>query len=154
MRNWSIAALALSLSLLAAPTFAQSPPLVVTESKHSVKVTIDRLVKALGDRGIAVVARVDHAAGAKAAGMELAPTEVVIFGNPKLGTPLMKAAPEVAIDLPMRVVAWQDKAGKVWIGYTPPEALKARYGLTGVDEVIKAMTGALGGLTAGAAKSN
>ena len=154
MRNLSMAMLVLALSVLPAAAQAQSPPLVVKESRHSVKTTLDRLVKALGERGIGVVARVDHAAGAKAAGMELPPTEIVIFGNPKLGTPLMKANPQVAIDLPMRVVAWQDKAGKVWIGYTPPETLKARYGLTGVDEALKAMAGALEGLTAGAAKAD
>lgn len=148
-----LALIAIALVTTVTAVAAQAPPLVMKESRHSVKVTLDRLVKALGERGIGVVARVDHAAGAKAAGMELPPTEVVIFGNPKLGTPLMKANPEVAIDLPMRVVAWQDKAGKVWIGYTPPETLKARYGITGADAVLKAMTGALEGLTAGAAKA-
>ena len=126
--------------------------LVVKESRLTVKETIDKLVKTLDEKGIKIVARVDHAAAAKAAGMELAPTEVVLFGNPKLGTPLMQSNPHIAIDLPMRVVAWQDKAGKTWIGYTSPAALKARYGIEGRDEQFNAMAGALEAFTKAASE--
>src|SRR5688572_7458908 len=84
-------------------------------SKYSVKETVDRLTAALKDKGITPVARVDHAAAAKGAGLELRPTEVLLFGNPKLGTPLMQANRRVAIDLPMKVLVWEDDAGKVWI---------------------------------------
>ena len=138
--------------LLAVPAVAADSVLVVRQSRQPVKETIDTLVKALEGKGIKAVARVDHAAGAKSAGMELLPTEVVFFGNPKLGTPLMQANPEIAIDLPMRVVAWQDKAGKVWIGYTSTAALKARYGIAGRDDVFDAMAGALEAFTKAAAE--
>jgi uncharacterized protein (DUF302 family) len=130
--------------LCTGPAVAEN--LVTIESKLSVKDSLDRLASTLEQRGIKVAARVDHAAGAKAAGMELAPTEVIMFGNPKLGTPLMQANPAIGIDLPMKVLAWQDKSGKVWIGYTAPETLKARYGISGQDETFKAMTGAIDGL--------
>jgi uncharacterized protein (DUF302 family) len=75
--------------------------------------------------------------------MELPPTEVLMFGNPKLGTPLMQSNPKIGVDLPMKMLAWQDKTGKVWLGYAAPDALKARYGINDRDEAFKAMTAAL-----------
>ena len=142
----------LALSLFAAPALAQDTVLTVRESALSAKDTLDKLTKVLDEKGIKVVARVDHAAGAKAAGLDLLPTEVVFFGNPKLGTPLMQSNPHIAIDLPMRVVAWTDKAGKTWIGYTSAEVLKARYGIKDKDEAFKAMSGALDAFTSAASK--
>jgi len=138
-------ALALPLSASAAEELATKP------SKHSVKETLDRLTAALEEKGITPLARVDHAAAAKAAGLALRPTEVLFFGNSKLGTPLMQANRHIAIDLPLRVLAWEDDAGKVWIGYTRPETLKVRYKIEGRDEVLKAMTGALEGFISTAA---
>jgi uncharacterized protein (DUF302 family) len=137
---------ATALLLLLSATSALSEQLVALESKYNVKETLDRLSAELDKRGIKVAARIDHAAGAKAVGMELPPIEILMFGNPKLGTPLMQSAPAIGIDLPMKVLAWQDKAGKVWIGYTAPEALKARHGISDRDEVFKAMAAALNGL--------
>jgi uncharacterized protein (DUF302 family) len=125
--------------------------LTVKSSKHSVKETVDRLTAALKGKGITPVARVDHAAAAKGAGLQLRPTEVLLFGNPKLGTPLMQANRHVAIDLPMRVLVWEDDAGKVWIGYTPAETLKMRYKIDGRDDVLKTMAGALEAFTRAAA---
>jgi uncharacterized protein (DUF302 family) len=119
-------------------------------SKYGVKETADRLAAALKDKGITPVARVDHAAAAKAAGLDLKATEVLLFGNPKLGTPLMQANRDIAIDLPMKVLVWEDDAGKVWIAYTHPETLKARYKIQGRDEVLKAMAGALDAFTGAA----
>ena len=145
-------AIALALTLLASPAFAADSSLITRPSKFPVKETADRLVKALEDKGLKVAARVDHAAGAKAAGMDMAPAEVVMFGNPKLGTPLMKANPDIAIDLPMRVLIWTDAAGKVLVGYTAPEVLKARYGITGQDDAFKTMGGALEAFTKAAAE--
>ena len=127
--------------------------LVVKESTRSVKETADALAQALESKGIKLVARVDHAAGAKSAGLEMASSEVLMFGNPKLGTPLMQANPEIGADLPMKVLIWQDAGGKVKIGYTAPDTLKARYGIAGKDEVFAAMGKALDGLTATAAGS-
>jgi uncharacterized protein (DUF302 family) len=140
-----VMALALLLPARAADELTMKP------SKHPVKETVDRLTAALKDKGIAPVARVDHAAAAKAAGLELKPTEVLLFGNPRLGTPLMQASRHIAIDLPMKVLVWEDDAGKVWIGYTPPETLKARYKIDGKDEVLKTMAGALEAFTSAAA---
>lgn len=137
---------AAAILLLAFTHSALADKLVTIESKHNVKETLDRLTATLDQRGIKPVARVDHAAGAKAVGMDLPPTELLIFGNPKLGTPLMQSNPEIAVDLPMKVLAWQDKAGKVWVAYTAPDALKTRYGITDRDEVFAAMSAALQGL--------
>ena len=140
-----LTALALSLPASAADE------LTVKASKYSVKETLDRLTAALKDKGITPVARVDHAAAAKGAGLELKPTEVLLFGNPRLGTPLMQASPHVAIDLPMKVLAWEDGAGKVWIGYTSTDTLKARYKIEGRDDVLRAMAAALEAFTNAAA---
>ena len=117
--------------------------LTIKSSKYSVKETVDRLAAALKDKGITPVARVDHAAAAKGVGQELKPTEVLLFGNPKLGTPLMQTNRHVAIDLPMKVLVWEDDASKLWIGYTAPETLKRRYQIEGRDDVLKTMAGAL-----------
>lgn len=136
------------------PVQAQQGLLTAIESKASVKDTADRLVKALEEKGIKVAARMDHAAAAKGSGLDMLPTEVVMFGNPKLGTPLMLANPEVAIDLPMKMLVWQDKAGKVWVGYVAAEILKARHALVGNDDGIKAMSGALAAFAKAAAGVN
>lgn len=145
-----LAALLLAATAFASPAHA-GDELVVKDSTRSVKETIDALAAALAEKGIKVVARVDHAAGAKAAGLELPPSELIIFGNPKLGTPLLQAQPTIGLDLPMKVLAWQDANGKVKIAYTAPAALVARHGITGKDDVVGAMTKALGGLTGAAA---
>jgi uncharacterized protein (DUF302 family) len=148
MRILAAVLLALALPLAA----GSAEELATRQSKYSVKETLDRLSAALKDKGITPVARVDHAAAARAAGLDLRPTEVLFFGNPKLGTPLMQANRHIAIDLPMRVLAWEDDTGKVWIGYTRLETLKARYKVEGRDEAFKAMAGALEGFTSGATK--
>ena len=103
--------------ILAAPALsvtanAADGELVIRESKYSVKETIDRLAKELASKGVKVAARIDHSAGAKSVGMELKPAEVLVFGNPKLGTPLMQTAPMIGLDLPMKMLAWQDANGK------------------------------------------
>ena len=124
------------------------------KSKYSVKETIDRLASTLEKKGIRVMARVNHAAGAKSAGLDLKPTELLIFGNPKLGTPLMQTNRMIALDLPMKVLAWEDDKGKVHVAYTTPAALAKRHGVDGRDEIIAKMTKALAGLTAAAAGAN
>lgn len=138
--------LILAASMLVSAGAAQAEQLVARESRFGVKETTDRLSAEIEKRGMKVAARIDHAAGAKAVGMELPPTEVVMFGNPKLGTPLMMSAPSIGIDLPMRIIAWQDKAGKVWVGYTAVDALKGRHGITDRDEIFETMGAALDSL--------
>ena len=136
---------------LALPASA-ADELTIKPSKYPVKETLDHLTVALKDKGITPIARIDHAAAAKASGLELKPIEVLLFGNPKLGTPLMQANPHIAIDLPMRVLAWEDGDGKVWIGYTTPATLKTRYKIDGLDDILRAMAGALEAFTSAATK--
>lgn len=142
MRTFSTGLVALTLMTAAAAAQA----ITAMESKFTVKDTADRLAAELDKRGVKVASRIDHAAGAKAVGLDMPPTEVIMFGNPKLGTPLMLAQPSVAIELPMKMLIWQDKAGKVWVGYTAPSSLKERHQIAGQDEPLKMMAGALDGL--------
>ena len=106
--------------------------LISIESKHSVKDTIDRLEAALVTKGITVFARIDHAAGAASVKMSLKPTELLIFGNPKSGTPLMQIKQIIGLDLPLKVLGWQDAVGRVWLSYNDPRWLARRYEI-GVD---------------------
>jgi uncharacterized protein (DUF302 family) len=103
--------------------------LITIASKHSVKETLDRLETALKAAGITIFARVDHSGGAESVGMPLRPTELLIFGNPKGGTPLMQANQTIGLDLPLRVLAWEDAEGKVHLTYNDIDWLATRYGL-------------------------
>ena len=103
--------------------------LITIRSQGSVKATIDRLEASLRESGVSIFARIDHRAGAISAGMSLRPTEVLIFGNPKAGTPLMQAKQTIGIDLPLKVLAWEDASGNVWITYNDPAWLAARHSL-------------------------
>ena len=108
-------------------------------SKYSVVETLDRVESVLRTKGITVFARVDHSGEAEKVGLKMRPTQLLIFGNPKGGTPVMVAAPLAAIDLPLKALAWQDDDGKVWLSYNDPEFLEKRFGLT--DEQIKTISG-------------
>ena len=118
--------------------------LVTLQSAHSVDETADRLVKVLNKKGMTVFTRIDHAAGAAKVDKNLRPTQVVIFGNPKVGTPLMKCAQSIAIDLPQKALIHEDAAGKVWYSYNDPAYLANRHSLSGCEEVLKKVSGALG----------
>ena len=98
-------------------------------SKHSVDETLGRLQAILQVKGIAVFALIDHSGEAEKVGMKMRPTKLLIFGNPKGGTPLMLAAPSIAIDLPLKILVWEDSNGKVWISYNSPAYLQARHNL-------------------------
>ena len=114
--------------------------LIVRLSRHEPKETMDRLVAAVTARGAAVVARIDHAAAAATVGLALAPTEVLIFGNPKAGTPLMQAAQTIGIDLPLRALVWRDASGATHVGYNDPRWLARRHGAeVGNEAILKAM---------------
>ena len=130
---------------LGATTMAENG-LITLPSVHGVKESIDRLEADVKSKGMTVFARIDHAAGAQAAGLTLRPTELLIFGNAKAGTPLMQSHQTIGIDLPLKVLAWQDAAGKVWMSYNEPGWLAARHGdqLRG-GEVAKQMVVALAG---------
>ena len=117
----------LFLLCLALPAFA-ADGLLAVESKRGAKETMDRLESVVKERGLNVFARIDHAAGAAKIGKTLRPTEVLIFGNPQGGTPLMECAQSAGIELPLKALVWQDEAGRVWIGYNDPAYLAARHG--------------------------
>jgi uncharacterized protein (DUF302 family) len=148
----------LGLSVLCAPLLvsAQSAPIstptsaatsastiVSKASKYSVPETIDRLEKIAKAKGLTIFARIDHSGEAEKAGLKMRPTQLLILGNPKGGTPLMNASPSIAIDLPLKALAWQDADGKVWLGYNSPDFLKQRHNLP--DDMVK-VVGAIGGL--------
>jgi len=119
---------------------------VVKTSPHSVPLTVAKLSSAIEGAGAGVAAVVDHAAAAKKAGMELPPTTLVIFGNPRLGTPLMQENRQIGIDLPMRVLVWQD-GDTTRIGYLTSESMASSYGIAADHASIQKMTGALDKLT-------
>lgn len=126
--------------------------LITIPSAHSVKDTIDRIEADVKSKGMTIFARIDHAAGAKEADMTLAPTLLLVFGNAKAGTPLMQGDQRIGIDLPLKVLAWQDAAGKTWLTYIDPNWLAQRHGLgREVEQTIKAMTAALAALAKQAA---
>ncbi len=131
-------------TLLVAMHVQAADGLVTVKSSHDVKATADKLESVLKEKGMTVMARVNHQQGAEKAGLELRPTEVVIFGNPRVGTPLMQCAQSVAIDLPQRALIWEDASGEVWLGYNDPQYLKSRHGIEGCDEVLEKVSGALG----------
>ena len=113
-------------------------------SEHDAKQSVDRLVAEIEAKGMTVFARVDHAAGAAAEGIPLRPTELVIFGNAKAGTPLMQADQAIGIDLPLKALVYQDAQRIVWLSYNDPMWLVRRHGLgAALDPIANAMAGAL-----------
>ena len=113
-------------------------------SSYEPKDTMDRFEAALKAQGLTIFARIDHAAGAAEAGLPLRPTELLIFGNAKSGTPLMQADQAVGIDLPLKALVWQDASGKTWLSYNDPAWMAKRHGLgNAVDATIAAMAGLL-----------
>jgi uncharacterized protein (DUF302 family) len=120
--------------------------LVAVKSAHGVKDTIDRLASDVTAKGLTVFARIDHAQGAHEAGLALRPTELLIFGNAKGGTPLMQSRQTIGIDLPLKALAFEDTDGTVWLCYNDPAWLAARHGVV-AGEVTKAMATALAAAT-------
>jgi len=103
--------------------------IVSKASKHSVEQTVEALQNILKSKGVAVFALIDHSGEAEKVGLKMRPTKLLIFGNPKAGTPLMLASPSSAIDLPLKILVWEDAQGKVWVSYNSPEYLRERHGL-------------------------
>ncbi|MBV9561899.1 MAG: DUF302 domain-containing protein [Bradyrhizobium sp.] len=110
--------------------------LTTIRSSNGPKLTADRLAAEVESKGLTLFARIDHAAGASAAGLELRPTEVLIFGNAKGGTPLMQAAQTMGIDLPLKALVWQDAAGVTFLSYNDPAWLAKRHGGGGAHETV------------------
>jgi uncharacterized protein (DUF302 family) len=117
--------------------------LLQVASRYTVDETVNRLESVLAERGVRVFALIDHSGEAEKIGMKMRPTKLVIFGNPKGGTPAMVAAPTLAIDLPLKALVWEDEGGKVWVSYNSPEYLQQRHGFP--EDLIKniAVAGAL-----------
>ena len=111
------------------------PGIISVKSLHSVKESMNRLQEILLSKGITVFTRIDQQAEAQKVGLELSPIGFLLFGNPRAGTPIMSALPLSALDLPLKVIAWQDEEGKVWLSYNEPAYIQQRYGLP--DALIK-----------------
>jgi uncharacterized protein (DUF302 family) len=135
------------LVMAAVNAFAGGNGLITKPSRHSVPETMDRLVAVLQSKGMTIFDRIDHAAAAQKAGLSMRPSQLLIFGNPKGGTPLMVAAPTAAIDLPLKALAWEDADGKVWLSYNAMAWIKERHAIRGEDEAIAGMEKALDALT-------
>ncbi|SIS86495.1 DUF302 domain-containing protein [Neptunomonas antarctica] len=142
----------LSIFALSSPVFADNG-LVNVKSAHDVKMTADRLEAVLVEKGMTVFARIDHAAGAEKAGMQLRPTELVIFGNPKVGTPLMLCDQNAAIDLPQKALIHEDAAGQVWLSYNSPAYLAERHQLKECSAVLMKVENALSNFAKAATQS-
>ena len=141
-----IALLPLSFSALAAQG------MVNVKSTHSVNDTANKLEKILKSKGMTIFNRVQHSQAAKKVGIAINPTQLIIFGNPKIGSKLMQCAPTVAIDLPQKALIWQDEKQQVWISYNDPKYLQKRHSIEGCDVILHKVSGALAKLTGAAAK--
>ena len=121
--------------------------LVTLQSNHSVKDTADKLASIIDSKGMTVFARVDHQKNAAGVNLELRPTLVIMFGNPKAGTPLMQCEQSVAIDLPQKILISEDADDKVWLSYNNPDYLKTRHDIQGCDTAIDNISKALSGIS-------
>ena len=148
MRMSCIAVFVLLLSTAAA---GAEDGLVKKLSAHGVQTTMTSLENLVRNKGLTVFARIDHAAGAAKVDQDLLPTQLLIFGNPAIGTKLMTSARSVAIDLPIKVLIWEEPDGKVWIAYNDPAYLAERHGIEDRDAVLQKMAAAVKGLVSAAA---
>ena len=150
MNRWTHVLGAIALVVSAAAGHA-ADGLVAVKSAHPPKATLDRFEAAAKERGLMVFARIDHAAGAQKVGKTLRPTELLIFGNPQGGTPLMECAQSAGIDLPLKALVWEDAQGQSWLGYNDPAWLAQRHGAASCP-VVENLRKALSGLADAAAK--
>ena len=128
-------------------TVSASDGLVTKKSEFGAKETLDRLESVLEKKGITIFARISHTRGAEGVGIELRPTELLIFGNPKLGSHFFTSQQTAGIDLPMKALAWEDTDGQVWLTYNDPQYIAGRHGIDDRDDTVLKMTGALDRLT-------
>ena len=123
--------------------FAGNNGIIRIKSAHSAKATIDKLETVLKKKGMTIFKRVDHTAGAKKVGLQLRPTDLLIFGNPKVGTPLMLCSQTAALDLPQKALAYEDESGQVWLAYNDPAYMANRHGIKGCEKAVQKVTGTL-----------
>lgn len=143
MKSYLIGALLLVAGLAQADTGSAHDGMVAKKSAYSVKQTLDRLEAALKKKGINIVLRLSHDANGKKAGIPLRPTELLIFGNPKLGTHMFTSNQTAGIDLPLKALAWQDENGQVWLSYNDPAYIARRHGIADRPEIVARMSAAL-----------
>ncbi|MFC1877013.1 DUF302 domain-containing protein [Thermodesulfobacteriota bacterium] len=129
--------------LLSASIVCADSGIINIKSSHDVKITADRLENTLRAKGMTIFIRINHTEGAQKVGENLRPTEVIVFGNPKVGTPLMMCSQSVAIDLPQKALVWEDDTGQVWLSYNDPKYLAKRHGIKECVEVVKKIESAL-----------
>ena len=142
----------LAILVFAMPVWAKNDNLIKVQASGDVASTMDALEAAVTGAGATVFARVDHAGGAAKVGLDLAPSQLLIFGNPELGTPAMQDDPMAGLFLPLKVLVYRDGAGQVWLAYEDPRAMLAGLGGIGANaNYIEMMTGALAKLTGKAA---
>jgi uncharacterized protein (DUF302 family) len=122
-------------------------------SRFGPKETMDRLQAEIRAQGMTVFARIDHTAGAAEVGLTLAPTELIIFGNARGGTPLMQSVQTVGIDLPLKVLIWEDAGGKTWLSYNEPSWIAQRHSIANAEPVVSKMAAALSAISRKAADS-
>lgn len=135
--------IALILVFANALPLAADPGLTHVKSSHDVKNTADRLEAVLSEKGMTVFLRINHSEGARSVGKQLRPTELVIFGNPKVGAPLMQCGQTIGIDLPQKALIWQDESGQVWLTYNDPQYLASRHGIDACQAVLDKVQTAL-----------
>ena len=141
------ACLFLLLILSIAATAQAADGTVNVASAFSVQATADRLETIMQKKGLTIFNRIKHSEGAKLVGVDLRKTELLIFGNPVVGAPLMKCQQSVAIDLPQKMLVWEDKDGKVWITYNSPQFLRDRHTISGCDKIIAQLEKALASIS-------
>ena len=143
IKNISVQALLIA-SLMSTQAYADvSNGMIRIKSNNSVTATIDKLETVLKNKGMTIFKRVDHAAGAEKAGLRLRPTELLIFGNPKVGTPLMLCSQTAALDLPQKALAYKDKNGQVWLAYNDPAYMAKRHNIKDCEAAVQKVTNAL-----------
>jgi uncharacterized protein (DUF302 family) len=128
--------------------------LTTLSSNFGPKETMDRLEAEIRSKGLAIFAKIDHAAGAAEVGLTLRPTELIIFGNARGGTPLMQLVQTVGIDLPLKALVWEDAAGKTWISYNQPHWIAQRHGIADAELVVAKMADLLSAISNAAARPN
>ena len=138
-----ISGIIISFSLCSAVTANEANGIIKIKSTHSVSETINKLEAVLSKKGMTIFKRVNHTAGAKKVGLQLRPTELLIFGNPKVGTPLMQCSQTAALDLPQKALAYKDENGQVWLAYNDPAYMANRHDIQGCDKAIQKVTNAL-----------
>jgi uncharacterized protein (DUF302 family) len=146
IRNLCVAVFA----LIASSYVSAEESVITLESKYSAKETADRFESIIKGKGLTLFARIDHQKNASGVGLELRATEVIIFGNPKIGTPLIQCAQKAAIDLPQKVLITEDSEKRVWLSYNNPEYIKERHNIQGCDKVINKIASVLNKLSVAA----